>query len=109
MSYGTSTYDAVGYAGATGANPEIMIFDAGGLPWTIVDGTYFVDVDPYDVSHDITDFKISIGHPDQSVEFFEFTFDMAKTDGYPATWGYSAVKIVKAGKNYTCTLSPEFE
>ena len=100
-------YDWVGFAGATGADPEIMILKD--QAWvTVTDGVYYVDVDPYAVGNDKTDFKVSIGHPDQTVEFINFTFDKSKAGDYPTTWGYSAVKIVKAGMKFTCTLSPEF-
>ncbi|NOZ34886.1 MAG: hypothetical protein GXO80_06270 [Chlorobi bacterium] len=104
-------YDFVGYEGATSADPEVMLFleDYYGY-WTAPDGVYYVDVDPYDVSSALTDFTISVGYPNGDVEFFKFTFDMAKADAgdYPMTWGYSTLKIVKTGLNYTVSLLPAY-
>ena len=104
-------YDYVGYEMATGADPEIGIFmeDYYGN-WIAPDGTYYVDVDPWDVSNEVTDFVISIGHPDGSVEFFDVTFDMTKADAgdYPTIWGYSVLKIVKTGLSYVVTELPEY-
>jgi hypothetical protein len=102
-------YDWVGWAGATGADPEVMVFKD--RSWvTVPNGVYYVDVDPYAVENDKTNFKISVGYPDQTVEFFEFTFDKAKAGGgeYPITWGYSTLKIVKNGMNYDCSLLPQY-
>lgn len=107
--YGETTYDWTGYAGATGADPEIMIYMDGALPWTMPDGVYYVDVDPWAVAANVTDFEISVGHADQSVDVYNFTFDNAKTADYPMTWGFSAVKIVRAGDTFTSSLVPAFE
>ena len=53
--------DWVAFEGATGDNPEIMIFDAGNYPWDVENGIYYVDLDPYDVASEQTDFTISVG------------------------------------------------
>lgn len=104
-------YDFTGYSGATGADPESLVFleDFYGY-WTAPDGIYYVDVDPYDVASDKTDFTFSIGYPDGTVEFINCTFDMAKADAgdYPMTWGFSTLKIVKSGLDYTVSLLPEY-
>jgi len=103
-------YDFVGYDGATGADPEILDFleDYYGY-WTAPDGNYFVDVDPYDVAAAKTDLTFRIGYPDGKVDSIKTTFDMAKKDTYPMTWGYSVLKIVKsAGLKYTVSLLPEY-
>ena len=105
-------YDYVGYMGATGNDPEILLFleDFYGY-WTAADGVYYLDVDPWDVSASTTDFTMSVGHPDGTVEFFNFTFDMAKANAgdYPMTWAYSTLKIVKTGLTYEVSLLPEYE
>ena len=106
-----SYYDFVGYTGATGANPEVLVFleDFHGY-WTAPDGVYYLDLDPYAVNDAITPFTCSIGHPDGTVEFINFTFDMAKADAgdYPMTWGYSTLKIVKTGLSYEVSLLPQY-
>ncbi len=104
-------YDYAGYAGATGADPEIMLFleDFYGY-WTADDGVYYLDVDPYDVAASTTDFTMSVGYPDGTVEFFNFTFDMAKANAgdYPMVWAYSTLKIEKTGLTYDVSLLPEY-
>jgi|GEM_PF-1193059 len=102
--------DWTNFEGATTANPEIMFLDDFEPYWLIADGTYFVDIDPYDVATSVTDFNMSVGYPDGTIEFFTFTFDSAKADNgdYPITWAYSTLEIVKTGTSYVCSLLPEW-
>ena len=88
----------------TSANPEICL----DLWPSDDDGTYYLDVLPYDVSTAVTEYTISIGYPDQSVEFIEGTFDMSALATYTAdTYSgddiYRVLKIVKSGNDFTIT------
>ena len=89
-----------GWAGATGANPEITL-----LANTTADGTYYAELDPYDIVNSVVNFNISIGKPDQTNQFFTFTYEAENADTYPANWGVRIVKIVKVGDAYTCTMA----
>nr|WP_321451785.1 hypothetical protein [uncultured Carboxylicivirga sp.] len=93
------TGEWTGWAGATGDNPEVTL-----LTNDVPDGVYYVEVDPYSVENDVVHFNISIGKPDQSVEFFEWTYNAAESGDYPVGVGYQLVKIVKSGTGYTCSL-----
>lgn len=93
------TDEWTGWAGATGANPELTL-----LGNDVPDDTYYVEMDDWHVENDLVQFTINIGHPDQSIESFSFTWDEAESDDYPANWGYQLVKIVKVGDTYTCSL-----
>lgn len=91
----------------TSDNPEICT----DLWPTDDDGTYYLDVLPYDVSTAVTEYTISIGYPDQSVEFIEGTFDMSAlatytVDSYSGYDIYRVLKIVKSGENFTITSLP---
>lgn len=97
--------DSWGLAG-TSDNPEIMLDLAISDP----DDTYYYGVDPYDVSTTVTNYTISIGYPDQTVEFINGNFDLENLDGftqdYFAYWGvnfYRLLQIVKTGSTYTVT------
>lgn len=92
------TDEWTGWAGATGANPEITI-----LSNSAPDDTYYVEMDPWDVVTDVVEFTTNIGHPDQSIESFSFTWVESESDNYPVNWGYQLVKIVKVGNTYTCS------
>jgi len=94
------TDEWTGWAGATGANPEITL-----LANTTADGTYYAELDPYDISNDVVNFEISLGHPDQTNQYFTFKFEVDMIDTYPVGSGIRIVKIVKVGDAYTCTLA----
>jgi len=94
------TDEWTGWAGATGDNPEITL-----LANATVDGTYYVELDPYDISNDVVNFNINLGHPDQTNQFFTFMFEVDKIATYPVGNGIRIVKIVKVGDAYTCTLA----
>lgn len=88
-----------GWAGATGANPEITL-----LGNDVDDDTYYLEMDPWDVVTDVVEFSINIGKPDQTNESFSFTWNVADEADYPAGWGYRLVKIVKVGSTYTLSV-----
>ena len=92
-----------GWAGATGANPEITV-----LTDDQPDGVYYAELDPYSVDTEMINFTIRIGFADQTNQFFTAAFDDSLAGTYPTGSGYRFVKIVKSGSEYTCTLVPEF-
>ncbi len=99
-----SEADGLWGSAETSANPEICL----DLWPADDDGTYYLDVLPYDVSTAVTEYTISIGYPDQSVEFIKGTFDMGALATYTAdSYGgdpiYRVLKIVKSGANFTIT------
>jgi hypothetical protein len=86
--------DAITWAGATGADPEIAI-----VPNSYADGTYPVLVDPYDITSTSVAYTFGIGYPDQTVEFYEGVWDMSTIDG-----AFPIATFVKAGSNYTVAI-----
>jgi len=85
--------------GATSSNPEAL-----SLGNSAPDDTYYVEVDPYYLENPSTTLTFSIGHPDQTVEFFTATFDSSLLDEYEEGGiGYRIFKIVKSGSTYTCS------
>lgn len=97
--------DSWGLAG-TSDNPEIMLDFSLADP----DDTYYYGVDPYDVSTTVTAYTISIGYPDQTVEFITGNFDLDNLGGltqdYFPFWDmnfYRILEIVKSGDSYTVT------
>ncbi len=98
------TGEYTGYMGATGANPEMAVF-ANDSP----DGTYYAELDPYDVVNEVITFDIALGHPNGSVEFHKLKMDVANIANYPIGAGLRIVKIVKVGETFTCTLESGYE
>jgi len=65
-------------AAAGSDNPEILT-----TIWPLdPNGTYYVGIDPYIANQPLVEYTISIGHPDQSIEFFTGTFDTENLDSY---------------------------
>ena len=93
------TDEWTGWAGATGANPELTL-----LGNDVPDDTYYVEMDPWSVDTEIVVFTINIGKPDQTNESFSFTWNVADEADYPVGWGYRLVKIVKVGSTYTLSV-----
>jgi len=88
-----------GWAGATGANPEYTSMSS-----DLADGTYYLEVDPYDIASTTMDFTIVINANGGSLESFTGTFDMGALDTYEdGGVGKRILKIVKAGTDYTYT------
>lgn len=63
---------------ATSANPEILTAIWPSDP----NGTYYFGIDPYLVNEPILDYTISIGYPDQTVQFITGAFDTANLGSY---------------------------
>lgn len=87
--------------GESGADPEIIDQLWDGDP----DGTYYIAVNPYTVTENVTNFTVSIGHSDQTVSFYTCQFNVADVAGYTtsaANW-YQIMKIEKVGSVYTLT------
>jgi hypothetical protein len=92
---------------ASSDNPEITT-----SIWTTdPDGKYFLDIDPYYVEGNSINYTLSVGHPDQSVEFFSGVFSLADIDSYTvdyfAYWDmyvYRVAEVVNAGGTFTVTL-----
>lgn len=121
IAFGWSTpaddYDVVAFsavdgpwgAAGTADNPEIMMDILDADP----DGAYTFNIIPYAVTSVKTDYTISIGLSNQSVQFFPGVFDNSKLDTYTmdvftvASWGnpdsYRLLNIVKTGSAYTFT------
>lgn len=108
-------------AAASSDNPEIakistdVSLDSDNLPNADPVGTYYIGIDPYHVEGSSFNFTISIGHPDQTNEYFTGTFDMTATGDYvtdPFTaWDmiiYRMLKVVSNGDD-TFTVSYVFE
>ena len=107
------TYGSWSVDGGTGNNPEI---DASvGTQWdadpNAYDDTYIFGVDPYDVGDQVTEYTVSVGHPDGTVEIFTGSFDLNATADYPSTyfayWGvdiYNILSVVKSGNTYDVTF-----
>ena len=95
-----------GWAGATGANPEVTFVDNDVA--NVPDGTYYLELDPWSVDTPIVNFTVTLGFPDGAVSTFDFTWDVANEANYPFGWGYQLVKIVKAGSSYTVTAMPGY-
>ncbi len=72
--YGTTRWGAA----ASSDNPEILTSIWPDDP----NGTYYVGIDPYIVNTPTFDYTISIGRPDQTVEFITGTFDTENLDAY---------------------------
>jgi hypothetical protein len=87
-----------GLAGSSD-NPEIML----DIAKTDDDGAYYITIDPYHVEGSTFDYTISIGHPDQTVEFFNGTFDMNALDTYTvdyfAFWDVNSYRLATATNN----------
>jgi hypothetical protein len=97
-------YDWSGFQAATGAYPEVMVFNpVAGLPWDLVDGVYYVDVDPYDVVNSTSKLEFAIEHPDGKLEFIDVDFDVDKYNNneYPMVWAASVLKMTASGSTYT--------
>jgi hypothetical protein len=91
-----------GYSG-TADNPELNkhLWDAD------PDGNYSFSIEPYDFTSVTTDYTISIGYTDQTVQFFSGTFDNSKYADYieDAPNVFRLLDIVKVGASYTVTQS----
>lgn len=91
---------------ASSDNPEIMT-DI----WVADDdGTFYYGIDPYSVETIETNYTISIGYPNQDVQFFEGVFDLNDLAGYPVDYFsyydtnfYRLLTIVKSGSSFTVT------
>jgi len=94
------TDEWTGWAGATGANPELAL-----LGNDVPDDTYYLEMDPWDVGNDVVVFTINMGKPDQTNESFSFTWNVEDEGDYPAGWGYRLIKIVKVGEAYTLSIA----
>jgi len=65
-------------AAAGSDNPEILT-----SIWpTDPNGTYYVGIDPYFTNQALVEYTISIGYPDQTVQFITGTFDTENLDSY---------------------------
>jgi len=88
-----------GWAGATGANPEYT-----SMSGDLDDGTYYLEVDPYDIASATMDFTIVVSANGSALETFTGTFDMSALASYEdGGVGKRILKIVKAGTDYTYT------
>jgi len=90
---------------ATGENPEIGVL----LLNTDPDGTYYLDLNLFDIEGTPIDFNFGISDPNGSVSEFNGTFDVDNLDQYTFDantdlgGSYRLIKIVKSGTTYTIT------
>ena len=91
---------------ASSANPEVMTDIWAADP----DDTYYYGVDPYDVSTTVTEYTISIGYPNQTVEIIKGSFDLNNLShltrdyfSFYDTYFYRLLTIVKTGSSFTVT------
>jgi len=67
---------------ASSDNPEIMKIPSNDVSANGASGDYYVELDPYDVSGSTINYKFSVGYPDQTVEYYEGTFDTSNLSSY---------------------------
>ena len=82
-------------------NPEINTDIWGDDP----DGTYYVSIDPWFLGAGSSDYTISVGHENGTVEVFNGHFDTADISGYTIDGGFAfrMLEIVKVGTDFTVT------
>ncbi len=88
-----------GWAGATSNNPEYTA-----LLGSVDDGTYYLEVDPYDIYSAAMNFTLISQGSGLSINTGTGTFDMSQLDTYEdGGVGKRIMKIVKVGNEYTFT------
>ena len=100
----SADYGDWGLAGSSD-NPEIMMDIWPDDP----DGVYYITIDPYHVYQPTVNYTFSIGHPNQTVQFFSGVFDYtnrntAYTIDYFAYWGvntYRLLEVTNSGGTFT--------